>query len=358
MQISIKFELNLTMLDGKAINAITNNTLTRTCYICNATPTQMNQKQVLENLVPDLNSLKFGFSALHAYIRCFECILHISYRLPIKKWQIRGSTAENKCLARKKILQEKFWSKLGLLVDFPKDSGYGNTNDGNTARRAFQNYKVFAEITDVNQELIWRLFNVLCLVNSSYSFNLQKFKVYCDQTYDLYVKEYQWFYMPVSMHKLLVHSAQIIPNFDLPIGFYTEEAQEARNKDNKYIRLNHTRKINRKTTLTDQFNFLHVTSDPVISTLRMSFKRTKKKVRLLPIDAANIAELNLSAQSQDSNEYSDNEEDDETNDEEEDAEIDTEIDEKDLKIQFDVLSDNAANIIVEFDEYSNFFLDE
>ena len=130
---------------------------------------------------------------------------------------------------------------MGLLVDFPKASGYGNTNDGNTARRAFQNYEIFAEITGVNQELIWRLYNILCLVNSSFSFNLQKFKNYCYQTFELYVKEYEWFYMPVSMHKLLIHSADIVPNFDLPIGFYTEEAQEAQNKDNKYFRLNHTR---------------------------------------------------------------------------------------------------------------------
>ena len=64
--------------------------------------------------------------------------------------------------------------------------------------------------------------------------------------------------MPVSMHKLLIHSAEIVPNFDLLIGFYTEEAQEARNKDKKYFRLNHTRKISRETTLSDQFNCLHV----------------------------------------------------------------------------------------------------
>ena len=77
--------------------------------------------------------------------------------------------------------------------------------------------------------------------------------------------------MPVSMRKLLVHSSQKIPNFDLPIVFFSEEAIEARNKDNKYIRLFHTRKINRVTTMTDQFNRLLVTSDPIISTVCRSF---------------------------------------------------------------------------------------
>ena len=100
----------------------------------------------------------------------------------------------------------------------------------------------------MNEELIYRLFNILCLINSNYAFDLVGFKKYCDETYDLYIKEYEWYYMPVSMHKLLVHSSQIIPNFDLPIGYYSEEALEARNKDNKYIRLFHTRKISRVTT--------------------------------------------------------------------------------------------------------------
>lgn len=106
------------------------------------------------------------------------------------------------------------------------------------------------------RELIWHLYNILCLVNSNYVFDLHQFKIYLkfDATYDLYVNEYPLFYMPVTMHKLLVHSSKIIPNFELPIVYYTEEAQEARNKDNKAIRLFHTRKMNRLINMTDQFS--------------------------------------------------------------------------------------------------------
>lgn len=39
-------------------------------------------------------------------------------------------------------------------------------------------------------------FHIFCLMNSTYGFDLEKFKSYCDQTYELYVKEYEWFYMP------------------------------------------------------------------------------------------------------------------------------------------------------------------
>ena len=95
--------------------------------------------------------------------------------------------------------------------------------------------------------------------------------------------------MPASMHKLLVHSGQIIANFELPIGMYTEEAQEARNKDSKHIREHHTRKISRILTITDQFNQLHVTSDPIVSSY--SFQNSKKKKKILPKDASQIAGL-------------------------------------------------------------------
>ena len=62
---------------------------------------------------------------LNIYFFCFECILHISYRLPIERWDIRGDEAKKLCAVKKKKVQTEFWQQLGLLVDFPKDSGSG-----------------------------------------------------------------------------------------------------------------------------------------------------------------------------------------------------------------------------------------
>jgi len=56
---------------------------------------------------------------LHAWIRFFECLLHISYRLEVKKWQIRKQGRE-KVQQRKHLIQVKFRKELGLLVDEPK----------------------------------------------------------------------------------------------------------------------------------------------------------------------------------------------------------------------------------------------
>ena len=46
----------------------------------------------------------------------------------------------------KKQIQDEFLKQLALRIDFPKP-GFGSSNDGNTARRFFDNYEKSAEIT-------------------------------------------------------------------------------------------------------------------------------------------------------------------------------------------------------------------
>lgn len=36
-------------------------------------------------------ALKNGFSILHAYIRFMELVLHVSYRIELKKWRVRDA---------------------------------------------------------------------------------------------------------------------------------------------------------------------------------------------------------------------------------------------------------------------------
>ena len=66
--------------------------------------------------------------------------------MTIPKTDVR--LAEDKVIvqARKKTIQDRFRAELSLLVDVPK-TGFGNTNDGNTARRAFMHAEAFADIT-------------------------------------------------------------------------------------------------------------------------------------------------------------------------------------------------------------------
>lgn len=137
----------------------------------------------------------------------------------------------------------------------------------------------------VDMSLIERLYTILIVINSNYDISIESFKEYCSKTAKLFVDLYPWFQMPCSLHKILIHGHLIINSLDLPIGVYSEEAQECRNKDNKNFRLNHSRKDTRLHTIMDQTHLLLVTSDPVISDNIIKSTNNKKEIKQLPKDA-------------------------------------------------------------------------
>jgi hypothetical protein len=52
----------------------------------------------------DVTTYRFGLSTLHAWIRFLECLLHISYRLEIKRWQAPGED-QRKVKNKKKLFK-------------------------------------------------------------------------------------------------------------------------------------------------------------------------------------------------------------------------------------------------------------
>lgn len=177
---------------------------------------------------------------------------------------------------RKCKIQDDFRKRLGLLVDVPKP-GFGSSNDGNTARRFFKNNKVSSEITGINEDLIIRFYVILQCLSSGHKLDFKKFDIFCWKTAEMYVDLYPWYYMPPSVHKILCHGSSIAASFILPIGQLSEEAQEARNKDIKHFRENHTRKTSRVDLNSDIFHRLLLSSDPLISSTR-EVKTKKRKL--------------------------------------------------------------------------------
>ncbi|KAF0751334.1 Uncharacterized protein FWK35_00022448 [Aphis craccivora] len=135
-----------------------------------------------------------------------------------------GRTQEN-IFGKKKKIQDEFRSEMGLLVD-------------------------------------------IVLKASGYEINTEAFKNYCLYTAKYYITLYPWFYMPASVHKILIHGADVIQHALLPIGQLYEEAQECRNKDFKIFRQHHSRKNSRINNNEDLVHMLCVSPDPVISSLR------------------------------------------------------------------------------------------
>lgn len=270
----IQHDLLFTMIDGK-ITSYLSNTSTQKCDICKALPSEINNLDLILKKAPSTEIYKYGISSLHAWIRFMECLLHIAYRLNFKK---RAASGPNKELlqAKKKQIQEKFRNEIGLLVDIVKQ-GSGTTNDGNTARRFFADPKITSEITQIDETLIKRFSVLLRAMSSGEKINVDKFGTYALDTAKLYVGLYNWYAMPPSVHKILIHGAEIISFFNMiPIGKLSEEASEARNKDFRNIREHHARKHNRESTNKDILHNFLLSSDPYISEQRPKINTHKK----------------------------------------------------------------------------------
>ncbi|CAH2098980.1 unnamed protein product [Euphydryas editha] len=265
--LEVTHDLHMTMIDGKVATALSETQSHANCNICLTSPKEMNNLSLVASKPLAEHMYKYGLSSLHMWMRCMECILHISYNMDFKKWAARG---QDKLLqkTRKQLTQAELFQQTGLLVDIVKQ-GFGTSNDGNTARRFFRDFKKSAEITGVDMDLIKRFAVILQTISSEHNINVENFKIYCRETAELYVALYPWYYMPSSVHKLLMHGAEICQHFSfIPIGMMSEEASEARNKDFRSLRERHSRKIGRKETNADIIAQLLISSDPYITHIR------------------------------------------------------------------------------------------
>lgn len=84
----IQHTMLFTMIDAKVCNAATQTTSTMRCYICGATSKEFNNLSICRKKIVRSDTLKFGLSILHARIRFFESLLHISYKLPLKNGKL------------------------------------------------------------------------------------------------------------------------------------------------------------------------------------------------------------------------------------------------------------------------------
>lgn len=264
------------MVDGKICSALSGTSSAR-CYICEATPKEMNDIDRCLQKQSDENRFEFGLSPLHSWIRFFEYFLHLSYRIDLRKWQVR-SDDDKKLLADRKLnIQNQFRERLGLIVDKPRSGGSGTSNDGNTARKFFLNSAISAEITGLSKALLERCSIILQALSSGYNINVKSFSNYSLETARLLVQEYPWYNLPASVHKVLIHGSDVIKYGLVSIGELSEEAAESNNKYLKAFRRDHTRKMSRKVTNLDLMNRLMLHSDPYVTNLR-KLPRKKKGI--------------------------------------------------------------------------------
>lgn len=269
---NISFDMKLTMIDGKVCNSLTETSSNWNCSICGEKKTQF--ANISKNTKINEDVLKFGISPLHARIRFLEHFLHIAYDLKYRSIteNVYKSVNKNEELKimrarEKQRIQEEFKQQTGLNIDKPL-VGYGSTNDGNTARRFFNNFETTSEITGLDKELLRQVNIILIAINSKHKINTDKFGDYCAEVSRKLLTLYPWKDMTPTVHKVLCHGKIIMENSILPLGELTEEPQESRNRDFKHVHQFGSRKCSRQSQNEDIFQTLILSSDPVLSHMR------------------------------------------------------------------------------------------
>ena len=86
------------------------------------------------------------------------------------------------------------------------------------------------KITEIDENFIFSLYEILQVLSSHESIDVDKFNSFCLRTAEKYASLYGWYNMTPSLRKVSFHGKNIIENQLLPIGYYSEETQESFNK--------------------------------------------------------------------------------------------------------------------------------
>ena len=260
----IKIVYQVTMCDGKALNAIAENPATSRCHVCRKTAASfMNDRPVFARRI--VGSRTMSMPTLHSYIRSLEFLLELAYKQPfcdIKKSDLKKS--QDAMTRHKDFVKNEVRNKLGVTVDQVRP-GYGNTNTGNVAKKCFMNPHTFATCLGIDLELVQKMSNLLRMISSMQPQAPSKFAEEAEKFYALYKKKYAWKNLTPTIHKLIVHGAQIIEESILPIGRLCEDPIETCIREIRESRFRFARKHSRVNNLKDVFFFMNTKSDILVA---------------------------------------------------------------------------------------------
>lgn len=269
--------LKKTMFDTKIKNFLTDTKGTLRCFICKGTPNDFTNFNKQEHPTIEEN-LEYGSCAcLHAILNSFSAFNSVSDKSVIKKWRVITPADKAHVAERKAARKVRFLDRLGLVVDAPRAGGKGNSNSGNVARRAFAEEKIYAEVIELDEELIHRTHNHLIAINSDIDFSEEKLAKYGEETNELFDELYPWHKTPVGLHFLWRHSHESLKYFSLPFCFYSEQPIESVHKVLKHDRLHHSRKDSRLHSMQDQFDRQTARSDILVALVMYKLTRKEKK---------------------------------------------------------------------------------
>eukprot|EP00733_Pompholyxophrys_punicea_P001375 Pompholyxophrys_punicea_v1_NODE_668_length_1488_cov_4.501047.p1 type:complete len:248 gc:universal NODE_668_length_1488_cov_4.501047:785-42(-) len=151
-----------------------------------------------------------------------------------------------------------------------------------TARRFFREVDKVAEITGLDPEFLRKLQHYFRALTSGDTFKIEALKICGEETMAYCVSVYPWYYIPVAVHKALVHGWQGRINVQSPASKqiflgssghgrmwgvleWCQKKRENLQKNTKKLDFYFQGKIQEKNTMADLFTRRMVASDPYIN---------------------------------------------------------------------------------------------
>lgn len=282
--LKINYEFRLSLIDGKIAKVLNEISSYQRCPCCEASPIQMNRP---ENFNNDVFKIKTNFdhtiAPLHTILGVCRCLFNIAIRKSINTWRVSKAN-QLKLSDNKAYYKRRIFEAFHIRYDEPRDGGRGTSTTGNVCRKMLQDPKKLAEVLELDEKFVTDIATVLLLISSKSQLYVDMFSNKCRETYNRYIELYSWYYMPVSMHKVLVHGAEIMTKLPLSFGMLTEEGPESRNKLYRRFRQYNARKTSRKDNMHDVFVRSLLSSDPKFAikiTGRIKLKKSQDLDRLL-----------------------------------------------------------------------------
>ena len=206
----------LTLIDGKGFNIITGTHSSR-CPICHAGRNEINnfENHGTDIFAPRGHGLLHGIQGMHGWIKFAEHVFQLAYNIPVWEAEQEGLEfdADDLKADTKQQIQDAYRREKGLRIDMPAQFGSGNTMDGNTSRRIFQDCAFLSETTGIPEHLLKRYHVVLCVINSVYYKPVQQFEDYCFETLTLFKERYPRYTVTPSVHKVCMYGQLVLLHY-------------------------------------------------------------------------------------------------------------------------------------------------
>lgn len=278
--INVSYDLTFIVTNSQVCHANNSVSSNQYCLLCNTVQEEFN---VIEDILirgVNENNYSFGLSISYIWVRFFECLLDLSYKLDIKKSEVTSETDKLTLENRKRNIQMGLNLQYGCTIDV-ENAKFKYINE-NTARCFFENSTTSALITGVDRIIIKRFNALLQAMSSNHKIHPQKFHDYALKTAERFVQLYSWYNMSITVHKILFHGPEIIQSALLPIGQLCNDVQQNLCIEKSY------QDVFRVKNMEEVFLELLAISDPYISCLR---ELPQTKLKYLTKEATDLLSL-------------------------------------------------------------------